>query len=149
MKRYKQCLAVAAVTVLVACGAEKADSGAMAASEPLTGVEWRVVSVTAGGATHSAPAAASPRLRIGADGRAAGNLGCNQFSAPATVQGDRITFGALRTTKMACDPARMTFERALSRALDGQTLTGSAEHGDLTLTTSHGDRVNLTRNPHG
>ncbi|MFI0164680.1 META domain-containing protein [Streptomyces sp. NPDC017095] len=149
MKRYKKRLLLAAFPLLVACGAEKADSGAMAASEPVTGVEWRVDSVTAGGARHSAPPGAAPRLRIGTDGTAAGNLGCNRFSAHATVHGDRITFGALRTTRMACDRARMDFERALARVLDGQTLTGAAGPGGLTLTSGHGDRVHLTRGTPG
>ncbi|MFC5658292.1 META domain-containing protein [Streptomyces nogalater] len=117
----------------------------MSAREPVTGVQWRVERVTVGGDDLAAPASGSPHLRIGADGSAAGNLGCNRFSAPVGVRGDRITFGALRTTKMACDPARMSFERALARALDGQTLTGAPEHGKLILTSGHGDRVHLTR----
>ncbi|MFI9421974.1 META domain-containing protein [Streptomyces achromogenes] len=145
MKRHKQWLGVAAIPLVVACAAGKADSGAMDASEPVTGVEWRVERVTVGGESLAAPAAGSPHLRIGTDGTAAGNLGCNRFSAPVSVHGDRIAFGALRTTKMACDPARMSFERALAKALDGQTLTGAAERGGLTLTTGHGDRVHLTR----
>ncbi|MCZ0210915.1 META domain-containing protein [Streptomyces achromogenes] len=145
MKRHKQWLGVAVIPLVVACAAGKADSGAMDASEPVTGVEWRVERVTVGGESLAAPAAGSPHLRIGTDGTAAGNLGCNRFSAPVSVHGDRIAFGALRTTKMACDPARMSFERALAKALDGQTLTGAAERGGLTLTTGHGDRVHLTR----
>ncbi|MEU3950816.1 META domain-containing protein [Streptomyces achromogenes] len=145
MKRHEQWLGVAVIPLVVACAAGKADSGAMDASEPVTGVEWRVERVTVGGESLAAPAAGSPHLRIGTDGTAAGNLGCNRFSAPVSVHGDRIAFGALRTTKMACDPARMSFERALAKALDGQTLTGAAERGGLTLTTGHGDRVHLTR----
>ncbi|MGW4564059.1 META domain-containing protein [Streptomyces sp. NPDC004561] len=147
MKRYKQHRNLAAAALLVpltvACGSGMAESGAVAVNEPVTGVEWRVVSVTADGTTHPAPAVA--RLRIDTEGGAAGNLGCNTFSARATVAGDRVTFGALRTTRMACDSARMAFERLLARALGGQTLTGTSEHGKLTLTTSHGERVNLTR----
>ncbi|CAL9305351.1 META domain-containing protein [Streptomyces sp. SudanB182_2057] len=145
MKRHKQWLGAAAIPLVVACAAGKADSGAMGASEPVTGVDWRVERVTVGDEDLAAPAAASPHLRIGTDGSAAGNLGCNRFSARVGVDGDRITFGALRTTKMACDPGRMSFERALAKALDGQTLTGAAERGRLTLTTGHGDRVHLTR----
>ncbi|MFF9021553.1 META domain-containing protein [Streptomyces eurythermus] len=145
MKRHKQWLGAAAIPLVVACAAGKADGAAMGAGEPVTGVEWRVERVTVGGEDLTAPATGSPHLRIGTDGSAAGNLGCNRFSARVGVHGDRITFGALRTTKMACDPDRMSFERALSKALDGQTLTGAAEHGELTLTTGHGDRVHLTR----
>ncbi|MFJ3649489.1 META domain-containing protein [Streptomyces murinus] len=140
MKRTKAPAALALLLPLaVACGAAPAHSGAVTVDEPLTGVEWRVVSVTAQGATHPAPASA--RLLVRDDGTAAGNLGCNGFSAPVTLRGDRVTFGPLRTTKMACDDARMAFERLLG----GQALTGTPDHGKLTLTTSHGDHVNLTR----
>ncbi|MFF7406994.1 META domain-containing protein [Streptomyces murinus] len=144
MKRNKAPAALALLLPLaVACGAAPAHSGAVTVDEPLTGVEWRVVSVTAGGATHPAPASA--RLLVRDDGTAAGNLGCNSFSAPVTLHGDRVTFGQLRTTKMACDDARMAFERLLGGLLGGRALTGTPDHGKLTLTTSHGDHVNLTR----
>ncbi|MGW0771234.1 META domain-containing protein [Streptomyces sp. NPDC002676] len=116
----------------------------MAVPEPVTGVEWRVDSVTADGVIHPAPASGSPRLRIDADGQAAGNLGCNLFSAQAAVHGDRITFGDLRTTKMACGRERMDFERALARTLTTGTLTARVDDGKLTLTDSDGDLVHLS-----
>ncbi|MGW2490242.1 META domain-containing protein [Streptomyces sp. NPDC001606] len=151
MNRYKQHLASATATLLLpltlACAGNPAHSGAVTSQaiprEPVTGVEWRVESLTADGTTRPAPATA--RLRIDADGRAAGNLGCNGFSAEATVHGDRVTFGGLRTTRMACDPARMTFERALARTLAGHTLTAARDHDRLVLTTRDGDLVRLVR----
>ncbi|EST28356.1 META domain-containing protein [Streptomyces roseochromogenus] len=148
MNRHKQrmILTVAAtlVPLTVACGTGKADSGSVSVPQPLTGVDWRVDSLTVAGTTRHAPAAA--HLRIGEDGTAAGNLGCNQFSARATVHGDHITFGALRTTRMACAPDRMAFERALSRALTTGTLVAKADDGKLTLTDGAGDRIQLSRN---
>jgi heat shock protein HslJ len=147
MNRYKQRMTLAAATVLlplmVACGSAKGDSGAVSVKQPLTGVDWRVDSLTVGGTTRHAPAAA--RLRIDEDGKAAGNLGCNRFSARATVDGDRITIGNLRTTRMACDKARMDFERALARALTTGTLVAKADAAKLTLTDGDGDRVQLSR----
>lgn len=140
--RLTRTAAAALVPLAVACGSERAGSGSVAVREPVTGVDWHVDSLTTDGTTHRAPASA--RLRIDG-GRAAGNLGCNRFGARATVHGDRITLGGLRTTRMACDRPRMTFERALARALAGQTLTGRADHGKLTVTNGHGDRVHLTR----
>ncbi|MEU6577688.1 META domain-containing protein [Streptomyces sp. NPDC046805] len=155
--------AAAAVVVPLAAGCGGGAAGGLAGSgqeggqvevgssagsgRPVTGVDWRVDSVTAGGTTLRAPAGA--RLRIDADGRASGNLGCNLFSAQVTLHGDRITFGGLRTTRMACAPDRMTFERALARVLGRQTLTARTDDGKLTLTTGHGERVNLVRiTPH-
>ncbi|MFJ6542046.1 META domain-containing protein [Streptomyces sp. NPDC091385] len=131
------------VPLAVGCGTEGAGSGSVGPEQPVTGVEWRVDSITASNATLRAPAGA--RLRLEEDGSAGGNLGCNSFGARATVRDDRIAFGALRTTKIACDRPRMTFERALAAALDRQTLTARTEDGKLTLTSGHGERVNLTR----
>ncbi|MEU5533074.1 META domain-containing protein [Streptomyces sp. NPDC020362] len=135
-----------AVAVLVpltmACGSARPDSGPAGSGQPVTGVDWRVDSLTAGGTTRHAPAAA--HLRIDADGKAGGNLGCNQFGSRATVDGDRITFGDLRTTRMACDPDRMDFERSLARTLTTGTLTARADDGKLTLTDGDGDRVRLS-----
>ncbi|MEU3823747.1 META domain-containing protein [Streptomyces sp. NPDC029080] len=115
----------------------------MSVQQRVTGIDWRVDSLTAGGTTLRAPATA--RLRIDEDGKAAGNLGCNQFSARATVDGDRITIGNLRTTRMACDKTRMDFERALARALTTGTLVAKADDAKLTLTDGDGDRVRLSR----
>ncbi|MGW1808483.1 META domain-containing protein [Streptomyces sp. NPDC002078] len=152
MNRYKQrmILAPAAAVLAVltlACGNGKADSGAVTVRQPVTGVDWRVDSLTVGGTTRHAPASA--RLRIDADGKAAGNLGCNQFSARVTVHGDHLTFGDLRTTRMACAPDRMDFERALARALTTGTLVAETRHAKLTLTDGDGDRIHLSRNAPG
>ena len=151
MNRYKQRMTLTAAAVLVplvvACGTGKAESGAVTAQQPVTGIDWRVDSLTVGDTTRHAPATA--RLRIDEDGRAAGNLGCNQFSAHATVRGDHITFGSLRTTRMACSPERMAFERALARTLTTGTLTARAEDAKLTLTDGDGDRVHLSRGTPG
>ncbi|MYW16739.1 META domain-containing protein [Streptomyces sp. SID2955] len=147
MNRHKQHLTLTVAAVLlpcmVACGSQKGDSGAVSVQQRVTGIDWRVDSLTAGGTTLRAPATA--RLRIDEDGKAAGNLGCNQFSARATVDGDRITIGNLRTTRMACDKTRMDFERALARALTTGTLVAKADDAKLTLTDGDGDRVRLSR----
>ncbi|MFD4786217.1 META domain-containing protein [Streptomyces sp. NPDC058459] len=143
-QRITLTVAAALVPLAVACGNDSADpgSGSVAPAPRLTGTAWRVTGVTEGGTTHRAPAAA--RIRIDDEGRASGSLGCNAFSAPTTVDGARIDFGALRTTRMACDEPRMTFERALTRALDSGTLTARTHDGALTLTTQKGARVQLT-----
>ncbi|PKW08668.1 Heat shock protein HslJ [Streptomyces sp. 1222.5] len=147
MNRHKQRMTLTAAAVLVplavACGTGKAESGAVSVQQPVTGIDWRVDSLTVGDTTRHAPASA--RLRVEENGKAAGNLGCNQFSARATLDGDRITFGDLRTTRMACSPERMAFERALARTLTTGTLTARTEDAKLTLTDGDGDRVHLSR----
>lgn len=146
MNRYKQrvTLAVAAVLVpfTVACGGGTGDSEAVSVRQPVTGIDWRVDSITVGGTTRQAPATA--RLRID-DDKASGNLGCNRFSARATVRGDRITLGDLRTTRMACGKERMDFERAFARSLTTGTLIAERDAAKLTLTNGDGDRVQLSR----
>ncbi|MEU0965598.1 META domain-containing protein [Streptomyces sp. NPDC005917] len=132
------------VPLAVACGGERAGtgSGSVAPQQPVTGIEWNVDSVTVGGTTRRAPAHAHVKIE---DGKAAGSYGCNQFSATAKVTGDRIRLSNARTTRMACDNARMTFERALAGTLTAGPLTTQAEGKKLTLTTAGGDRVQLSR----
>lgn len=141
-------LTLAALTVVplvVSCGAQKADSSSVGAGASVRGVHWSVDSVTADGRTSEAPTGAW--LRVDDDGRASGGLGCNTFGAKATVSTDRISFGDLESTGMACDKAPMEFERRLSGTLGAGPLTPRVDGDRLTLTTEDGDRVHLTREP--
>ncbi|MFF5144178.1 META domain-containing protein [Streptomyces sp. NPDC013157] len=143
MRRMTPARAVAAgliALLAVACGSER--GGTVGTGPSVTGIDWTVDSVTADGTTHRAPAPAHVRIE---DGRAAGSLGCNRFSGTAQITGDQIRLSHVRTTRMACDDARMTFERTLSRTLTSGPLTMTGEGGKLTLTASGGDRVQLSR----
>ncbi|MFJ9345000.1 META domain-containing protein [Streptomyces sp. NPDC101237] len=127
------------VPLAVACGGERAGAP-VASGPPVTGTEWTVAAVTADGTTRDAPSGA--HLRID-DGRAAGSLGCNRFTATARVTDGRIRLSGLRTTRMACDGARTAFERALARTLTAGPLATRADGRELTLTEAGGDRVEL------
>ncbi|MFE1454472.1 META domain-containing protein [Streptomyces sp. NPDC058735] len=148
MDRQKQRMTLTAAALLVpliaACGSEKTDSGSgsVGAGESVTGVRWRVDSVTADGRTHRAPAGAHVAIE---DGRAEGSLGCNSFSAEAEVEGDRIRLGRAMATEMACANQPTAFEETLARALSGQDLKARAHSDRLTLTTGRGDTVRLTK----
>lgn len=151
----KQRLTLAVLTVLplvMACGSETGSvSGTPSASDPgsasvaseMTGVHWKVDSVTVDGATRRAPA--DTDVRIGDDGTAEGNYGCNHFSAKAAFTDHRVELTNARQTLMACEPGRMTFERTLARTLTDRTLTVEAKGDALTLTTDDGDRIHLTK----
>ncbi|WP_260328144.1 MULTISPECIES: META domain-containing protein [Streptomyces] len=143
MQRMTLTMAAAAVLVplTVACGSERGGAS-VGTQPPVTGIDWTVDSVTVDGTTHPAPARAHLTIE---DGRAAGNLGCNQFSATAQVTDDHVRLSHARTTRMACDNARMTFERALARTLTSGPLTMKTEGEKLTLTAVGGDRVQLSR----
>ncbi|MCW7946923.1 lipoprotein [Streptomyces hygroscopicus] len=132
----------------VACGTGAGSGGGSSSvgpesDAPVTGVHWRVDSLTAEGTTRSAPTGAY--LRIDDQGQAHGNYGCNSFGASATVQGDRVAFGNARSTEMACDKAPMAFEAAFSRALSGGALTAAVHRNELTLTATDGARVRLVK----
>jgi heat shock protein HslJ len=139
MRRTTLTMAAAALLVplAVACGGEQAGtgSGSVGVQQQVTGIDWTVDSVTVDGTTHRAPARAHVKIE---DGRAAGSFGCNQFSATAQITDDRVRLSNARTTRMACDNARMSFERALARTLTAGPLTMKTEGEELTLTTSGG-----------
>ncbi|MFB7088698.1 META domain-containing protein [Streptomyces sp. NPDC056296] len=155
MYRQKQqrsmTLTVAAVAALVplaaACGSEKADggSGSVGAGKPLTGVQWSIDSVTVDGTTHQAPDAA--RVRIDDSGQAAGSTGCNTFSARADIDGERVRLSDAMFTEKACEKTPVDFETSLGRALTTGPLTTKTEGERLTLTTSDGDTVRLSKQP--
>ncbi|MET8831829.1 META domain-containing protein [Streptomyces sp. NPDC004610] len=128
-----------------ACGTEKTDSGSASVADPppLTGVHWNVDSVTVDGTTRDAPTGA--HVTVTADGTAEGNYGCNRFSAPAEIDGDRLTLGDSMRTDMACEA--MDFEETLVAALTSGALTTEVSGDRLTLTTGSGDTVALTKEP--
>ncbi|MDX3801529.1 META domain-containing protein [Streptomyces sp. AK04-3B] len=147
---YRRRTALAAVVLLVplaaACGGEKAGgrqpgSGEVRAEQPVTGVRWNVDSVTVDGTVQRAPSGAYVEIE---DGRATGDHGCNHFTAKAAVQGDRIRFSDMRSTRMACEKQRMAFERTLAATLADGALTAEVDGATLTLGTAAGDQVRLT-----
>lgn len=78
--------------------------------------DWTLVSVD--GASSVPSDQTAPTIRFGADGRLAGNTGCNSASADFTVNGDRLTIGMMITTKRACvERSRNELERAYIEAL--------------------------------
>jgi putative lipoprotein len=56
-------------------------------------------------------------LVIGADGSVGGSGGCNTMGGSAEIRGDRIRFGQIVSTMMACAPAAMNQERKFFDAL--------------------------------
>jgi heat shock protein HslJ len=74
------------------------------------------------------------------DGRIEGFGGCNQFTGPYTLDGDRLSIGALATTMMACPPAATALETAVTRALAG-TFRVDVRERSLTLTAPTGNVI--------
>ncbi|MEV7288313.1 META domain-containing protein [Streptomyces sp. NPDC093252] len=142
-KTQRLTLTALLLPLAAACGTEKTGSASVADPPPLTGVHWNVDSVTVDGTTQDAPTGA--HVTVTADGTAEGNFGCNGFSAPAELDGDRLTLGDATRTDMACEA--MDFEERLATALASGALTTALDGDRLTLTTASGDTVALTKEP--
>jgi copper homeostasis protein (lipoprotein) len=113
-------------------------AGGQPAQIPLEGTEWRLVAL-AGGPITVADAERAPTLQLDpTDHRAFGSGGCNRFGGSYSLDGDRLSLGALISTKMACVTG-MDTEQAYFAALaevrswrvSGQRLELYGVDGDL------------------
>lgn len=50
-------------------------------------------------------------LTLAEDGRAYGNAGCNHWFAPYTLDGEKLSFGPVGSTRKQCAPALMEQEK--------------------------------------
>lgn len=57
-------------------------------------------------------------ITLGDDGRAYGTAGCNHWFAPYTLEGDRLSFGKVGSTRKMCAPALMEQEKRFLQALE-------------------------------
>ena len=95
-----------------------------AEDSPLVGTRWTLESVTDGETVSSVPVGVNaPTIFIGEDGMAELTTGCNTGGAGVGTSisadgDDTLHFGALRTTKMACDEAAMELETPVASVLD-------------------------------
>lgn len=120
------------VAVLLALGAQSAF-----AASPLTG-KWRIVAVVDAPALDAARASAE----FAGNGRFASSVGCNRIAGMPTVSGDRLSFGRMMTTRMACPPPVDQVEQSYLAALqsvrgyrlDGRTLLLLGEDGQTLVT---------------
>lgn len=97
--------------------------------------EWKLTWVAG---ISSMPGGAAPTIRFGSDGRLAGNSGCNSAGATYTAEGDRLTIGAIMSTKRACiEAARNELERAYLDAL-GRTRRFRVTANELELLDENG-----------
>lgn len=103
----------AAATLLIAMAGQASDAPS------LVGPTWVAVEL-AGMPVPAEPAARQPAIEFVANGRAAGTDGCNRVSAPYTLNGERITFGPMIATRMAC-PGSDEVQRRFAAALEGTT----------------------------
>ncbi len=81
-------------------------------------------------------------LEIAVDGAVTGTGGCNRMTGRATVSGEKIIFGSMASTRMACPPAVMDQERKFFDALrDARTWRRDPTRRKLTLLDAEGRPV--------
>ena len=107
----------------------------------LVGPVWLAEQV-AGAALPTQP---QVTLQFGADGRAAGTGGCNQYSGPFQTTGNSISFGAMISTQMACEGAIMEREQAYLDLLGRVSSYELRNNAELILSAEDGKRIRLRR----
>lgn len=139
----KTILPTAALFALAACAAPEAQQAAEPAPAPQTRAqapaptlagEWRIAEL--GGQTLPADA----RARISFDAaRSAfnGSAGCNSLFGSYQADGASLKFGDTASTLMACEPALMKREQALSSALR-RTAAYEFDNGALVFKNKQG-----------
>ena len=112
---------------------EKPAGTAPAASEArgsLLGT-WRAVELGGKAVAAERPAF----IEFTAENRASGSFGCNRFNGPYQLDGDKVKFGPLASTMMACQA--MQIETDFRMALDA-TASWQVSQNNLTLRDSAG-----------
>jgi heat shock protein HslJ len=133
-------LILGGILALAATPALAQDASPESSGQPtpvlLEGTVWQVTNARLSGAYAPIPAEVTATLVL-QDGKAGGEGGCNQWSAPYTLDGDSLTFGQITSTLMFCDGPGGTIETfyladlpaVATWAIDGTTLTLSADDG--------------------
>ncbi len=100
---------------------------------PLRGTTWRLLDL------QGAIAPAQPvELRFAAEGnRVSGAGGCNRLSGNIQLKGELLRFGPLASSRMACPPESMAFERRFLEAL-GQVRRWGIDKRSLLLQDARG-----------
>lgn len=77
------------------------------------------------------------------DMRFSGHAGCNQLAGKIEIEGNRITFGEIIATKMACPD--MEVEHAVLSALEKSTFNYAVDNPKLTLTDEKNFKISFNK----
>jgi heat shock protein HslJ len=91
-----------------------------ARSRELPGTSWNATGINNGrAAVTSLVQGTHVTLAFGTDGRASGSAGCNNYTAPYTVDGSVLRLGPAAATRLMCaQPGVMEQEQAFLKALE-------------------------------
>ena len=106
----------------------------------LSGSDWKLVSYGPPSMQTPAVPNVAAKLTFGADGSMTGTLGCNSLGGSYTVKDDKITFGSIVSTMMACADPQMKQEGAALEVLKG-TVEFKLSGSTLTITSADGSGV--------
>lgn len=127
MRALRATLALSAVALLAAaCGS--GGSGTV----DIVGT-WNLTAGTTADGDLALIETAPIVLGVSDEGKVSGNAACNRYMGDVDVDGSAVTFGALATTRMACEEPVMALETAYLAALAAVD-AGARERDELTLT---------------
>ncbi len=113
---------------------------ACSASSTLAGTSWKLISFGPANNPTAANTEPNPTITFDKDSKVSGSVGCNSLSGSFKVSGDKLVFGPIATTMMACDEKLMLQESTVLQVL-GETAKFKLEGSKLTITSNSGDMV--------
>jgi len=124
-------------TLTISDASGKASMTFQATATPtLTSNPWDVVSFNNGKQAVVSVNPAAPMTAVfSVDGKVSGSAGCNTYSGPYQVDGNKIKIGQLATTRKMCEPAIMEQETQYLKALQSSA-TWSVFNGVLGMRTA-------------
>jgi heat shock protein HslJ len=117
-----------------------AGSGGDTVNEPMENTYWKLVSVGEHKAVAIDEAREAHLVLHAEDARLAGSTGCNRMMGEYERDGDRLGFGRVATTMMACPGEVMALEREFLDALD-DIARWRVEGDTLTLVDGEGETL--------
>jgi heat shock protein HslJ len=116
---------------------KNADSRSDGTSGTLFAQPWLVEDINGGGVVDRAQST----ITFSKDGSISGNTSVNRFRGAVTVDGNKLSFGPLGTTRRAGPPALMQQEAKFLKAIESVTVFQIEETGLLFLRNDKGDPV--------
>ncbi|MFB9147343.1 META domain-containing protein [Halomonas alkalicola] len=147
-KQYSLTALLVGSLTLAGCAGFEAASDGDSVNEPLENTYWKLLTVGEREVVAIDEAREAHLVLHAEESRLAGSTGCNRMMGEYERDGDRLTFGRVATTVMACPGAAMALERELLDALgevagwqvDGETLTLVDDEGE---SRAHFEAVHL------
>ncbi len=136
MRRLLLGLAIATVGVTVAACSSGGSGSSGGTGGTLDGTAWTLKSYDVSGTATDVPAGTVVDAKF-AEGKVSGFAGCNTYNGPATIDGAKLTIGALATTMKACEDAVTAVETAYLANL-GKSATFTATADGLTIFDADG-----------